>query len=164
MFIYTLTEISAGDELTYNYRVVKQKSSPVFSGSHSFFCSEPETGCLNDWKPREPYPMALDSFFSCVEMIVDRLPGVYLVSRTEDYQGENRLFCMFSNSILGALISDGCVCVVGRFVVDEKLFFVALLPGQDAVVVIDDEESQEGSCHAVSFFARFAVWLLLLLY
>ena len=48
MFIYTLTEISAGDELTYNYRVVKQKSSPVFSGSHSFFCSEPETGCLND--------------------------------------------------------------------------------------------------------------------
>lgn len=79
VFIYALRDIEIGEELTYDY-CVASKSANHFRGLHSSYCDEPELACLETWTPIAPDNMSLDRARTCARMIVDVLPGVFLVS------------------------------------------------------------------------------------
>ena len=80
LFIYTIGQVTSGQELRYSYNISSSTGQTSWSPSPPGFCARPEIyKFLADVKLKSIEQLSDDSVSSCLQLILKKIPGCYIV-------------------------------------------------------------------------------------
>ena len=93
LFIYTLRQVTSGEELRYSYNMpTRLGSSNTWIPSPPGFCSIPEiVEFMADVKLERVEKLALESVLSCLELTLLKVPGRHILVPWNDCQKVQKL-------------------------------------------------------------------------